>query len=133
MGPRVRAGIVLAVFFALGVLAGVALEKHRSVVSAETRALPSAHETAMADLRDTLDLDDDQAAQIEAIMAKNREAVQRAWEQLRPEVQAAMGQVHSEIAEVLRPDQRERFHDWLMRRREEHGATSHPPERQTHP
>jgi hypothetical protein len=30
-----------------------------------------------------------------------------------------MRQVHVEIAELLRPDQRKRYHDWLIRRREQ--------------
>ena len=46
--------------------------------------------------------------------------VQLKWEQLRPEVQDAMRQVHIDIAELLHSDQRKRFHDWLTRRREQH-------------
>ena len=42
------------------------------------------------------------------------------WEELRPEVQNAMRQVHTDIGELLHPEQRGRFHEWLIRRREQH-------------
>lgn len=127
MGPRVRAAIVLVFVFALGAFIGVVYERHRSSPSSPSLAAMSAreaHEAAMADLRESLKLDDQQVAQIHAIFVKHQDVVQRSWERLRPEVQSAMQQVHLEIAEMLRPDQRERFHEWLMRRREqdEHGS-----------
>ncbi|HSF15773.1 MAG TPA: hypothetical protein VLK65_09475 [Vicinamibacteria bacterium] len=123
MGPRGRAAIVLLFVFALGAFTGIVYERHRSSPSAAAMSAKEAHEAAMADLRESLQLDDDQVAQIHAIFVKHHDVVQRSWERLRPEVQSAMQQVHLEIAEMLRPDQRERFHEWLMRRREqdEHG------------
>lgn len=89
-------------------------------------AAAEAHEAVMAELREELELDDEQVEQIHAITVKHQEVVQETWEELRPEVQSAMRQVHVEIAELLRPDQRVRFHEWLMRRRE-HVESGHPP------
>jgi Spy/CpxP family protein refolding chaperone len=77
---------------------------------------PVTHETAMAELRSVLALDDAQVAAIETIFAERQKTVQRVWEQLRPEVQHAMADVHHEIDEVLRPDQRDRFLTWLHQR-----------------
>jgi hypothetical protein len=119
MGPRVRAGVVLLFVFALGVLIGTAFERHRSAPPLATMSAAEEHEAAMVELREVVGLDDEQVAQVHAILAERQQIVQQTWEQFRPEVQAAMRQVHIEIAKLLRPDQRERFHDWLTRRREQ--------------
>ncbi|TDI45425.1 MAG: hypothetical protein E2P02_07340 [Acidobacteria bacterium] len=69
------------------------------------------HEAAITELRELLELDEEQVAQIHRILAERQQFVQRTWEQLRPEVQNAMRQVHSDIGELLHPDQRGRFHE----------------------
>ena len=120
MGPRVRAGAVLLFIFALGVLAGVAYERHHAARPLATMSAADEHEAAMAELQELLELDEEQLAQIHKILAERQQMVQHKWEQLRPEVQDAMRQVHIDIAELLHPNQRERFHEWLMRRREQH-------------
>jgi Spy/CpxP family protein refolding chaperone len=113
MGPRLRAGLALASVFTLGVLAGVALERYRSGRGSEVE-----HEAVMTELVEELELDPVQVERIHAVFAKHREVVQQSWEELRPEVQSAMRDVHFEIAELLTPEQRRRFHEWLMQRRE---------------
>ena len=118
MAPQIRAGIVLLCVFAVGVVSGVALERYGSMLSPSSPTASEEHEAALTELREAVGLDDGQLAQVHAILADRQEIVQQMWEQLRPEVQAAMSQVHMEIAEVLRPDQRERFHHWLTERRE---------------
>lgn len=120
MGPRVRAGAVLLFIFALGVLAGIAYERHLAAHPPATMSAADEHEAAMAELQELLELDEDQVTQIHEILAERQQMVQRKWEQLRPEVQGAMRQVHIDIAELLHPNQRKRFHDWLTRRREQH-------------
>ena len=47
------------------------------------------------------------------------------WAQLRPEVKDAMRQVHEEIAALLRPDQRRRFQDWILRHLDEDRGLAH--------
>ena len=126
LGPRIRAGAVLLFIFALGILAGVAYERHQAVRPLATMSAADEHEAAMAELQELLELDEDQVAQIHKILAERQQMVQRKWEQLRPEVQNAMRQVHIDIAELLHPDQRERFHDWLMRRREQNQGRHQP-------
>ena len=85
---------------------------------------------AIAELQELLELDEHQVAQIHAILGERQQVVQRMWEQLRPVVQAAMREVHTDIGELLDPDQRERFHEWLIRRREQHLQQQMiPPER----
>lgn len=119
--PRTRAALVLLFVFAAGVLAGIALDRHHlHPTTAPSLATMAEHEAAMAELREVLELDDEQAEQIHALFVDRQEIVQQMWEQLRPEVQAAMREVHLEITALLRPEQRQAFHDWLLRQRQQH-------------
>lgn len=111
-GPRIRAAGVLICVFALGVFGGMAYERHSGRHLA-TMSVSDEHEAAMVEMREVLDLDDAQIEQIHGILARHQDVVQHMWEQLRPEVQSAMQQVHTEIADLLRPHQRELFHEWL--------------------
>lgn len=124
IGTRLRATGVLLFVFAAGMLGGIALERHRATPS--KAEMVDRHEATMASLREALSLDDQQVAQIEGLMAVHQRNVQRQWEALRPEVRTAMRQVNHEIAELLRPDQRARFHAWLLERRGEHEAPNDP-------
>jgi len=89
IGPRVRAGAVLLCVFAAGALAGTAVERHQLGRVAASVSLLGEGEVAITELRAFLDLDDEQVAQIHAILADNQHTVQLMWEQFRPEVQAA--------------------------------------------
>ena len=73
----------------------------------------------MAELQEAVGLDEQQIEQVHAVLAGRQQLVQRAWEQVRPEVQEAMREIHVEIAALLRPDQRQRYHEWLARQRDE--------------
>jgi Spy/CpxP family protein refolding chaperone len=119
IGNKVRAGLALLFTFVAGALAGVFFERHRADQALSALSAGEMHEAAMAELREAVDLDDRQIEQIQAVMAERQEVVQRVWEQLRPEVVNAMQEVHADIAELLRPDQRQRFNEWLIRRHEE--------------
>jgi hypothetical protein len=123
----IRAGVVLAAVFSTGVLAGM-VGYHHGLGHFRQPASGSPameHEAAMAELRDELGLDEQQLAQVQAIMAEHQETVDQMWAQLRPEVQAAMRQVHEEIAALLRPDQVDRFHEWLSHAREHADPAGH--------
>lgn len=124
MGPRVRAGVVLLFVFALGVLVGIAFERHHWTAPAARKSVAEEREASMRELREVLELDDNQVEQIHTILTERQEMVQRTWEQFRPEVQAAMRQMHTDIADLLRPNQRKRFHEWLMER---HGQSQGQP------
>lgn len=120
-GQRVLAGLVLMSVFSLGALVGVFIDRHHTLPHPGAVSPDEVHEAAIAELRDEIGLDEEQIRQIHAIMASRQQLVQRVWEQLRPELTAAMHDVHTEIAELLRPEQRERFRAWLERRRLETG------------
>lgn len=130
MAPGLRAAAVLLAVLALGVVGGYALHDHLDAVPGlhpgSAPSGPELHEAAMRELREVLDLDDTQIEQVHALLADRQETVQRIWEQLRPEVQQAMTEVHEEIAALLRPEQRQRFHEWLQRQRELHEAPAIP-------
>jgi Spy/CpxP family protein refolding chaperone len=116
-GQRVTAGLVLLSVFSLGAFVGVFIDRHRAPRVSAGVSPNDIHEAAMAELRDELGLDEEQIRQIHLIMANRQQLVERVWEQLRPELVAAMNEVHVEIAALLRPEQRERFHAWLEQRR----------------
>lgn len=119
IGSRTRAWAVLLFVFAAGVLSGVAFERHHAWPAySVTVGAEQEHAAALAELRDAVGLDEQQMATVHTILADNQKVVQQMWEQLRPEVQMAMQQVHAQIAELLRPEQQERFHEWLMKRRD---------------
>ena len=115
MKQRVVAGVVLLFVFALGGLTGVFLERHHSVAPSAELSPQELHEAAMAEIEEFLELDEQQMEHVHAILANRQDLVQRAWEHIRPEVQSAMLEVHEEIAEILRPEQRARYHEWLSR------------------
>lgn len=130
MHAGLRAAVALLAVFALGGVTGYALHDHLDAVPrphlGATPSGPELHEAAMHELRQELGLDDAQIEQIHELMADRQETVQRIWEQLRPQVQQAMTEVHDEIAALLRPEQRERFHEWLLRQRQLHESASLP-------
>ena len=114
-GRGLRAGAVLLFVFAAGALVGTGLERHHVFIGPAEVSLLEENEIAVAELSAFLDLDEEQAAQINAILLDRQQLVEQMWAQFRPEVQDAMRQVHTDIAELLRPDQVERFHAWLGR------------------
>jgi hypothetical protein len=114
-GARLRAGAVLLFVFAAGLLIGVGYERHHIRRIPATMSLTDDRVAALAELQDFLELDDEQVRQLHTILAARQETVEKMWEQFRPEVQAAMREVHEEVAALLRPDQVERFHAWLGR------------------
>ena len=116
---RLRAVVVLLFVFALGGLTGVFIDRHHFAPAPVELSAEAVHNEAMSELQTALTLDDDQVAQIHAVLARHQEEVQKAWEALRPEVQSAMQHVHVEIADLLRPAQRDLYHEWLAKRQEQ--------------
>jgi cell division protein FtsB len=63
-----------------------------------------------ARLRRNLRLTDEQAAQVEAILLRHQAEFQEIRRRVQPEVVARLDQVERDIAEVLTPEQRPRWH-----------------------
>jgi len=130
MGPKLLAAVVVVAVFALGAVAGIAVHGHLGApLHGPMHQAPATanelHDAAMAELRIQLELTDEQVAAIDSIVARRQETVQRMWEQLRPEVQGAMRDVHEEITALLSPDQRAHFHEWLLAQRQLHETPLH--------
>ena len=119
MGQRAWAALALLFVFTFGALVGVAYERHHSVPRPPELTAAELHEAALAELQEVLGLDEQQIEQIHAVLGGRQQLVQQAWEQVRPEVQEAMLEIHVEIAELLRPEQRALYHEWLNRQRDE--------------
>ncbi len=113
IGQRLIAGVVLASVFSLGALAGIFYDRHISGPRPTELSGAEMHEAAMAELQEALGLDEGQIEQIHAVLAGRQQLVEQAWEQVRPEVLNAMREIHVEIAALLRPEQRVRYHEWL--------------------
>lgn len=126
MGTKLRAGLVLLFVFSAGVLSGILIQHWQADQPLPALSPLEAHQAAMTELQEVLQLDDEQMAQIHSILAENRQTVQHMWEEFRPQVHDAIQRVHLEIAELLNPDQRKRYHDWLMKRRAEHEQSPIP-------
>jgi hypothetical protein len=125
-GPRVRATAVLLFVFATGGLTGMLVDRQALGRTSAARApAPASHQATMAEFRKVLDLDDAQVSAIDGVFARHQRVVQRAWEQLRPEVQEAMFQVHHEVMNLLRPDQQEHFQTWLRQQHEPQPPVRH--------
>ncbi len=122
IGQRLIAGAVLASVFSFGALAGIFYDRHHSGPRPTELSGAEIHEAAMAELQEVLGLDEGQIEEIHTVLAGRQELVQQVWEQVRPEVQNAMREIHIEIAELLRPEQRERYHEWLNRQHAESQA-----------
>ena len=114
-GQRTRAATVLGCVFLVGALAGIAFDRHHFGTGA-TRGADDEHNKAMRQLRNVVGLDDDQIEEVHHILGRHRETVHEAWMKLRPDLSEAMREVHTEIADLLRPEQRARFHEWLSER-----------------
>jgi hypothetical protein len=119
MGQRIWAGTAQLCVLSLGTFAGVFFERHHAVPQSPDSTAAQLHDTAMSELDELLGLDDEQIEQFHAVLAGRQELVQNAWEQVRPQVTAAMRDIHTDIGELLRPDQRRLYHEWLNRQREE--------------
>jgi len=126
-GSRSRATVVLLCVFTAGILAGIFYERHLSARANRPMSPEEHHRAAMTEMGEILELDEQQTERVHAILAERQLIVQAKWEELRPEVTRAMNEVNMEIAELLRPDQRRRFHEWLNRRAEEHRRVTPVP------
>jgi hypothetical protein len=101
-----RGSLLLALTLAAGFALGVAYERYR----------PAAHEPVGMGAREVmhhftreLDLDLAQQATIAQILARRQGEVDSTWHAVQPRVRATLDLTQKEIAEVLRPDQLEKY------------------------
>jgi Spy/CpxP family protein refolding chaperone len=139
VGPRATAGIVVAVAFIVGGLAGASLfrEFGRGEREGRPRFLPGmklapaasatagdgrepgeASERALARFARALQLTPAQAAAVERISAHEFDAANAVREESWPRMQSVLDDTRHQIDSVLTPVQRTRYHDMLARQEE---------------
>jgi len=105
MRPQVRGAALLLVALAVGLFAGMGIERARM----SRRLSPMDRSALMASLDRTLALDSAQHAAIEAVLARHQAALDSAWRTVQPGVHAAIDSSQMEIVALLRPEQRRKF------------------------
>ncbi|HEX8068558.1 MAG TPA: hypothetical protein VF546_01315 [Pyrinomonadaceae bacterium] len=107
---RIKIWLVLALVFALGCATGAALDvlyRTRAASGRERRERdPQARFEA---LRRDLNLTDEQATQIRAILDETRNQYRTLREELRPRFEAPRQQARARIRALLTPEQQQRF------------------------
>lgn len=117
---RLRAVMAATALFILGGVLGIALERVLLAPDAGAADEPlDAQAEMVTSLRRELDLDSEQVAELEAVLARQQAAVTHAWETIRPHLRVAMDTARSDIEALLTPMQREQFRLWLAN---EHGT-----------
>ena len=104
-----RAILALAAAVAFGAALGVAADRWWLARAAE----PSAEASFVQMLDDAVDLDSIQTRRARAIVDRHQLAVDSAWKAVRPDVHVAIMAAQSEIAAILRPEQRARYDAWV--------------------
>lgn len=134
-GPsRLLAAGLLALVAALGVLAGVILDRTVLRPNGSTGMWTMhddlhgpGHPASRGELREhlgkqiaaDLDLSADQRAELLLVLRRHEQRMARALADARPELRRIIEEIHEEIRAILTPQQRERFeHRWMARHRE---------------
>ncbi len=136
IGPRATAGIVVAVAFVVGGLAGASLLREfghgdregrprfvpgMKLTPAPVEEAEEGHEPGEASARarerfaKALDLTPAQAAAVDSISKHEFEAVSAVREETWPRMQAVLDDTRGRIDSILTPAQRTRYHDMLAR------------------
>ena len=133
LGPRALAGVVVALTFVVGGLAGAVMDRSLTRASATVVPPPARHgpsgsprdregreqhrERFVQQLTRELDLNPQQVARIDAITRNREQRMNALWDDVRPRIHALLDETRTEIDQVLTPEQRARLQE-LRRQRE---------------
>lgn len=119
--PAVRAGLVLAAVFLAGALTGFAaareLARRQPRFPLLERATAADVTPLVARLRRRLDLDDAQAARVQAVLERRQPELRATWTMVRGTLAAQLDTTLAEVGAVLTPAQRLEFEELLRGRR----------------
>jgi Spy/CpxP family protein refolding chaperone len=101
---RIMGIVVLVIMFAIGALSGAVTMRVATGDESEGRA--RAESRKQPGLFDTLELTDEQRAQVDAIMERRRGEVDAFWEKHGPQLRAITDSARAEIRAVMTPEQR---------------------------
>lgn len=128
--PRVAAALLLTGMFAIGVVAGVALERTRDRRGPERRvrdgvpvwALPERDQRRhWARVSDQLALTPEQRAQVDSILTRRAHQLDAARAAVEPTMSAIMSSARSQIDSVLTPEQLSQIQEMRRQRAKERG------------
>lgn len=102
---RVMGIMVVVVAFAIGALTGAATMRVAGGDAVEKHGREQAPKRP--GLFETLQLTDEQRAEVDAIMERRRAEVDEFWDQHGPQLRAIMDSARAEMRAVLTPEQRE--------------------------
>ena len=127
--PRVAAVLLLTGMFAIGVVAGVALERardrrgreqHRVRDGVPVWALPERDQRRhWARVSDRLALTPEQRVQVDSILTRRSRQLEAARAEVEPTMSAIMSSARSQIDSVLTPDQLTRIQEMRRQRAKE--------------
>ncbi len=112
MNKGIRAFIGAFALTALGFTMGIATDRLWLTDSAEVETPEEARDRLLNDLQTTVGLNDDQLQSVHIILSQNQEVISSAWENVQPQLSAAVDSVWAQINAVLDPEQAEKFHHW---------------------
>jgi Spy/CpxP family protein refolding chaperone len=109
---KARAVLGALSLIVLGAVLGIALDRH--LHSSDGRGPTAAlHDMTMSSLDERLDLTAEQRRQIDSIVGARHNSLRNAWQMLHSQLGAAVDTVHAEVEDVLTPEQRIAFREWL--------------------
>jgi hypothetical protein len=112
MKEGIRAIIGAFALTALGFTVGVATDRLWLSGPTAVETPEGARERLLDDLQSTVGLNDEQLRSVHIILSQNQEVISSAWENVQPQLSAAVDSVWAQINAVLDPEQAEEFHRW---------------------
>lgn len=113
MIARARGVLGAVSLVVLGMVVGVALDRHLLPNEPHASAAAALHEMTMSSAEERLDLTPDQRRQIDSIIAARHNSLLDVWQAVHSHLGAAIDSLHQEIEAILTPAQRREFHEWL--------------------
>jgi Spy/CpxP family protein refolding chaperone len=113
MNAKARGVLGAVSLVVLGMVLGVAIDRHLLLNEPHASAAAALHELTMSSAEERLDLTSDQRRQIDSIIAARHNSLRHAWQAVHSHLGAAVDSLHREIEVILTPAQRSEFREWL--------------------
>jgi Spy/CpxP family protein refolding chaperone len=113
MNAKARGVLGAMSLVVLGMVLGVAIDRHLLLNEPHASAAAALHEMTMSSIEERLDLTSDQRRQIESIITARHNSLLDVWQAVHSHLGAAIDTLHQEIEAILTPAQRSEFREWL--------------------
>lgn len=111
----VIAAVVVVLTFIAGFVVGAVVDRYVMHHGGGRAPRTMAAHAMMSRLDRELDLTPAQRKQVEEIIRRHHERVEEIWTGVRPRVRTELDQANAEIAQILTPEQRQKFEKLKMR------------------